>query len=49
MAKVLFYKFMDLDEVEVYQHRKKEANNPVILTEQAWQMKDLLLISKTKI
>ena len=35
--------FMDRDEVEVHENAKKERGQyPVILTEQAWSIKDLL-------
>ena len=43
MAKFFYCLFMDLDEVEVHKHVKKERGQyPAILTEQAWSIKDLL-------
>ena len=37
--------FMDRDGVEVHKHTKKDRGQcPAILTEQAWSIKDLLLI-----
>ena len=43
LAKFFFCVFMDRDEVEVHKHVKKERGQYlVILTEQAWSIKDLL-------
>ena len=50
MAKFFFYVFMDRDEVEVHKHAKKERGQYlVILTEQAWSIKDLLYDLKREI
>jgi len=40
---MLFYEFLDQDEVKVNKHAQKEQGQyPDILTKQAWSIKDLL-------